>query len=321
MSPHPMTIILKNLVISALVIASLMIPLHGIALPKALLGMEQHSVWVNGEQRDFWLYTPSRYIASQPLPVVIAVHGFRMNAHMMAVMTGFNQQADQENFLVLYPEGGKHQWNGKAVANHNNDDVDYMNAVLEATTSIRQIDPTRLYLTGFSNGGFFSQRLACDMPGRFAAIATVGSTMGQPLSEECSPSRQTPVLLIHGTQDPVITWEGHIRRVKAFFRTSTIISMPQTLLFWQKANQCQSNPDVQSIVDTNPDDNVFAEQLTYTCTRPNALVLWKIHGGGHTWPGANNNHWYDSILVGKTTNDIQASAEIWKFFQSIENTF
>ncbi|MDH4378474.1 MAG: PHB depolymerase family esterase [Vampirovibrionales bacterium] len=309
--------VVAALVMASWVMASLVIPLSGVGSPQtAALGMEQHSVWVHGEQRYFWLYTPSHYNASQPLPVVMAVHGFRMNALMMASTTGFNKLAEQENFLVLYPDGGKHQWNGKAVANHNNDDVDYVNAILDTTASARQIDQTRLYLTGFSNGGFFSQRLACDMPGRFAAIATVGSTMGQPLSEECSTPKQTPVMLIHGTNDPVITWEGQIRRVKVFFKTSNIISVPQTLSFWQKANHCQSKPATQNLIDVKPNDGLSAEQLTFSCARPNALTLWMIHGGGHTWPGSKNDHWYDSILLGKTSHDIRASTEIWKFFQS-----
>lgn len=317
-SIHNMTLSLKNLVILVLVAASLLISLPSMGRPKsASLGMEQHSVKVHGEQRDFWLYTPSHYNASQPLSVLIAVHGFRMNARMMASTTNFNRLAEQENFLVLYPDGGKHQWNGKAVANNNNDDVDYMNAVLEATASARQVDHTRLYLTGFSNGGFFSQRLACDMPDRFAAIATVGSTMGKPLSEECLTPAQTPLMLIQGTKDPVITWDGKIRRVKVFFKTSNIISVPQTLSFWQKANHCQTIPIISNIVDSNPNDDLFAEQLTYTCVRPNVLMLWVIHGGGHTWPGSKNDHWYDPIFLGRTSHDIQASTEIWKFFQSV----
>lgn len=284
--------------------------------PQAAQPMQCYLLNIQGHKRDFWVYSPPHDKRDQAWPVLVAFHGFRMNAQSMADVTGLNQLANRENFLVVYPNGRDRQWNGKAVANNNTEDIEFVDAMLQRLKTFRQVNSNRIFAAGFSNGGFLVQRLACEMPGRFAAYATVAATMGRPLSQACKPSPSTPLLMIHGTDDPVVTWEGEIRRIKIFFRSSKILSVPETVNFWRQANHCQPNVSLKYKVDHQPDDAMAAEHLSFSCPqKQNLLNQWILFGGGHTWPGNKDEHGFNRWLMGRTSRDIDASQEIWNFFK------
>jgi polyhydroxybutyrate depolymerase len=314
---------LKNLAIIAVGISFAAFPLIAkgeFSPPQKSLteGMELYTVVINKQERDFLVHKPTNYREDRLLPLVIAIHGYRMSAKSMAKVTGFNKVANKSGFVVAYPNGGNHQWNGKAIANLNTaDDIDYIKAMVDLVKEKYEIDTKRIYVTGFSNGGFFSQRLVCDMPNTFAAVATVGSTMGQPLFDDCRRTTSpAPMMIIHGTDDPIITAEGQIERVKRRFKTSNIISIPQLLSFWMTANHCLPNLPISTRIDVNSKDKRYAEQFVYACPKSSPLIYWAIHNGGHTWPGSSIKHWYDPLFIGHNTNDIQASEVIWNFFNT-----
>ncbi|MBK8153958.1 MAG: T9SS type A sorting domain-containing protein [Saprospiraceae bacterium] len=145
--------------------------------------------------------------------------------------------------------------------------------------------------------------MACNSD-RFAAIASVVSSMTTPMLQNCGRSTPIPVLEIHGTADEVVPYDG----------SSGVESINEVLKFWIQLNKTPTTPQVIKVLDTNVNDNSTAEHYIYPAYGSSASVEhFKIIGGGHTWPGA-------IINIGVTNQDISASKEIWRFFSQTKTT-
>jgi polyhydroxybutyrate depolymerase len=156
----------------------------------------------------------------------------------------------------------------------------------------------RVYSCGMSNGGFMSYKLACELTDRFQAIASVTGSMVQSEMDNCMPSGTIPVLQIHGTEDPTVNYDGSIINV----------GIEELVTYWLNHNGCENMPDTTFIEESPATDNCSAQLISYTdCDGDREVLLYKIIGGGHTWPGA-------IFPIGVTNQDINASVEIWNFF-------
>jgi polyhydroxybutyrate depolymerase len=176
-------------------------------------------------KRKYIVHVPPRYNEATPLPLVLAIHGGGGSAKGSVDYFRFNPLADQENFIVVYPEGigldvlGKHfgAWNGGTCCGppyrQGVDDVQFISKMLDKLTTDYSIDSKRIYATGMSNGAIMSYGLACGLSERIAAIAPVGSIghLG-----ECVQSRPVPTLHIHGKADPCAIYEGCDECVSCF---------------------------------------------------------------------------------------------------------
>jgi polyhydroxybutyrate depolymerase len=285
-------------------------------------GIEDFYLPVQQKSRHVSVYTPSRaQQITTPMPAVFIFHGYGMDDRDMMQMTRFNALAEKEGFLAVYPQGRGKMWNSKGVPNDLTEDVDFVEAILLQLAQSRNVDSQRIYATGLSNGGLFVQRLACEMPGRFAAFATVAATIGKPQSETCTQAVAAPVLMIHGTNDPIITWNGKIHRLFFKFRTSRLLSVQDTLNLWLERNGCEPNPS--RVFRAGISQQTFSQQALSAeerefrhCKHAMPVTQLIIHGGGHTWPGNTPGNWLTEWYMGKTYRSLDASAFIWNFFQA-----
>lgn len=269
------------------------------------------------KQRRYLLYTPSTYRPTEKTPLILAFHGYKGSSFQMMQMTGLNELAEKEGFLVLYPNAIRTQWyTASGPSDMKDEDVTFIKALLQKIQGERNIDPQRIYATGFSNGGFFTQRLACEMSDQIAAFATVAATIGVPLTETCHPSRPIPIQIINGTDDPIILWKGQIRRVKYAFRDAKITSVPQAVHFWQQQNMCSPFPKEKLVVHTAL--NQTGAQLSEypNCKSPSAVEQVILYKGGHTWPGSTYKVPIEHLIVGRQSMDIDANQVIWDFFKA-----
>jgi polyhydroxybutyrate depolymerase len=273
---------------------------------------------LNGTPRSYLLYTPANYDSARKTPLVFAFHGFKEDPALMIDMTRFNEVADKEGFLIAYPAVLKDRWNAKTAPSDSGEmDLQFVDAMIRRIVLDRNVDTQRIYATGFSDGGFFTQRLACEMADRFAAFAPVAATIGIPLRETCQPSRPIPMMIMNGTDDPIITWKGKIRRVRYAFRDSHITTVPQAVTFWQRKNRC--TPQVTAKLQLHAfADGAGVQMNSYEpCALPGALQQVIVYKGGHTWPNtvATNTVRFGEFLVGNQNHDINASQVIWDFFK------
>ena len=281
-------------------------------------GIRSKSLTHNSLQRDYHLYIPSSYRNSTAAPLVIALHGGGGNGHKMEKLSHLNLPANQYGFIVAYPDAVERHWNdGRELKNYrsqkeNIDDVGFISKMIDAIGTEYNIDPQRVYVTGASNGAMMSLRLGCELAHKITAIAPVIGSMPENLVTRCAPARPIPLMMINGTDDPLVPWEGgyvHIFRKKL----GKIISVPQTVDFWVARNGCSPDPQISMEPDTVPDDNTRVQKSAFgQCTDGADVVLYEVKGGGHTWPGGHQ--YLPEFLIGKTSRDLNATITIWNFF-------
>ncbi|MCC6142169.1 MAG: prolyl oligopeptidase family serine peptidase, partial [Candidatus Hydrogenedentes bacterium] len=256
------------------------------------------------------LHVPAGYDGSTPRPLVFALHQFTDTGRGMQRLTGFDAIADRERFFVVYPDGIFRTWN--AGRGSDVDDVGFIETLADQIQQDFNIDPTRIYATGASAGGMMAQYLACHS-GLFAAIAPVMGSMTEANVQECA-STGLPVLIIHGTADPVVPFEGGDTFAGPGNRVR-FLSAPDNAAFWAERNECGAEPIRTPLPDSVPDDETKVVQVTFpACAPGQEVVLYEVEGGGHTWPGSNNR--YPAFIVGRASREINASEVIWEFFSA-----
>jgi len=259
---------------------------------------------VSGQDRPYHVHLPPSYDNRTPLPVVMVFHGYGQTPEGIREMTGFDDAADAHDFIVVYPAGFLRVWEVENINLHQADDLEFIEALIERLDEELAIDRSRIYATGFSNGAMFTQRLACMMPGHFAAFAGVGGALPRTLAAgECEPDEPAPMLLVNGTRDPSTRYEGTFDWLE---------SVPDTVDFWVQANGCDAEAAVDDLPDRGDGDSTSVTRLSYGgCEGGADVVLYRIEDGGHQWPGGG-------MLLerryGRMTTDLPATEMIWAFF-------
>ena len=264
----------------------------------------------DGISRKFITYIPSSYDGNSPVSLVLNFHGYTSNANSQMWYGDFRPIADTAGFIVVHPEGTKDgsnttHWNvGGWTVGSTVDDVGFVDLLLDTLVLKYNIDLTKIYSTGMSNGGYMSYLLACQLSNRIAAVASVTGSMTNQIYNQCNPSHPTPILEIHGTDDPTVSYYGG--------STATGKSVEQVLNYWKNYNNSNTIGDTVLIADIDISDSCTAEHIKFEGGDSAVTVEhFKINKGLHTWPGAA---WSG---IG-TNNDFNASNEIWKFFSKYD---
>lgn len=275
----------------------------------------------DGLKRTYVIHVPASSDKSKSMPLMIALHGGGGTGKKMEKLTlgGFNRLSDREGFVVVYPDGIEEHWNdGREKVQYRAhrekiDDVGFLSALIDHLAESGTTDKNHVYVTGISNGAMMSNRLACELTGRIRAIAPVAGNMPYDLVARCSPSRPIPVLMISGTKDPMMPWEGgeaHFLRLKF----GKVLSVPETIKFWATHNRCAPAPVVTREPDKDPQDGTHVRKEVYAgCASGTEVILYPVEGGGHTWPGGYR--YLPEKLIGKTSEHIDANELIWGFFK------
>jgi polyhydroxybutyrate depolymerase len=233
-------------------------------------------VGAGARARDVLVHVPPR--TTDPLPLVVAVHGAGQSGALFALQSGFSRLADREHFIVAYPStgGARPFWSahGTAVARS-----------LDAIETTACVQPTRVFLTGVSNGGGFTARFGCDLSGRLAGIAVVAG--GDLSTPPCRPRRPLPMLTLHSSGDRVDRW----------------------LAGWRRVDRCRGAPR-----RTVPERGVAAFRWT-RCARRTAVEQVRLagaphgHGAPHGWPGGDR--------VAPPPAPFSATWTTWAFFRGL----
>ena len=265
------------------------------------------SIGHDGLNREYILYVPASYSNNEPAPLILNFHGYTSNAFEQMIYGDFRSIADTAGFIVVHPLGttlnGSTHWNvGGFTTGSTVDDVGFTEALIDKLSQEYNIDGTRVYSTGMSNGGYMSYLLACQLSDRIAAIASVTGSMSPETHAQCDAKHPTPVLQIHGTDDGVVPYEGAIWSK----------AVEEVVNYWVEENSCSQHATIIEYPDQNTNDGSTATRYNYgSCSKGIETSFIKINGGDHTWPGS-------IITLPGTNQDINASLEIWKFFSSYD---
>jgi polyhydroxybutyrate depolymerase len=212
---------------------------------------------------------------------------------------------------VVYPDGYDKSWadgRGASPADRRHiDDVGFLAALAVKLQNDYGVAPGHVFATGLSNGGFMSNRLACDRADVFAAIAPVAGTLG--VGVACKPSQPVSVLEAHGTADPLVPFNGG--EVRGRGGVSHSISVTSMVSQWRSVDGCQGDPVAQELPDAKDGTRVLRLDST-ACTAGTEVVLYQINKGGHTWPGGKQ--YLPTPVIGTTTRAFDGSEVIAQFF-------
>ncbi len=256
---------------------------------------------VQGYTRAFLIYIPEMVMtASEPVPLVIALHGAGGSGAGMQGFAALNDVADDVGFMVLYPDSLQVGWNDHRLGESQAiDDVQFLQELISYFTQNLNADPNRVYLAGFSRGGMMAFRAACDMPDQIAGIVSVASTFPRYLVNRCRDSAPVAVMMIQGTQDSVVPYDGALNYYSA----------AESVTYWTQHNGCDGDPEVTTL-DASADDPTSVEIVQYTaCAAEVTLVT--ITGGGHVWP---SEYFPSSQQLGQSSREIDAAQTAWDFF-------
>ena len=267
------------------------------------------SINVGALTREFVLHLPPGHRReNRTLPLVLFFHGGKSQAEQMDELTGFNRLADEKEFVVVYPKGIDQRWNdGRGSPMAAADDVGFVRELIDHLVSTYRVDPRRVSATGISNGGILLHLLACRLAGRIAAIAPVAGTIPTNVAQSCGSAAALPVLMIHGTSDPLVLWEGGTGEKRGQIGGSTL-SVTDSIAFWASRNRCERRAPVPTNVPSAKDGTTTV-RIDYC---PD-VVLYKVVHGGHTWPGGWQ--YAPERIIGKTSRDFSATRTIWQFFR------
>jgi polyhydroxybutyrate depolymerase len=288
---------------------------------------------IDGMNRTFQCHLPAGYKSLKNMPVVLVFHGLQLDGLTMMYLSNFNPVSDRNGFVVIYGDGIARAWDdGRGSRSY--DDVGYVCKVIEKIASTVSIDKRRVYACGISNGGYFSQLLACAIPDRLAAIGVVGSTMMQQAANRCHSNRSMPIMFFLGTGDPLVAWgsagsgtaNGELNDLvelvgankvggvdSAMARFGGILPVPELIDFWTAHNRCSNNPYTTMEPDRDPKDGTRVQRQSWGSSG-SEVVLYRIEGGGHTWPGGFP--YAGREFAGRISQDINASELLWQFFKS-----
>ncbi|HEV8125017.1 MAG TPA: PHB depolymerase family esterase [Gemmatimonadales bacterium] len=260
----------------------------------------------SGQKREYLLYVPPSYDPARPTPLVISMHGAGLWGTAQKDISQWNQVADREGLIVVYPSGaagnGPRVWHMERDAGPNRD-VRFIAALIDTLEAAYNIDPARIYADGLSNGGGMAFVLSCTLPDRIAAVGLVASAQLLPWSW-CTDHRPVPMIAFHGTADRFAPYAGGRSWVAPDYRFPSI---PAWTANWARRNRCGPVP-IASVVAAD------VTRLAYpNCADDAAVVLYRVQGGGHTWPGGGSMpEWF----AGPTSQSIDATGLMWEFFRA-----
>ena len=264
------------------------------------VGLNQ-SILHNGISRDYILYIPENLPTNAPL--VVVSHGYTSSAKTMMSYSGMNKVADEEKFLVVYPQGTKDQRGNNFFnvgyefhASSKVDDLGFIKALVTKLTDDYQVNPNHIFATGMSNGGDLSYFLACYASDMFQAVAPIAGTMMQTTIETCKPQKGMPIFAVHGKADEVTYFDGDMANRDKW---GPYPGIPAVIEHWVDVNAVEISKqiDLDNITNFTASNEALSFDRYLSETSDHEVWLY-IHSGGHDW----------------SLKELDTSSEIWNFF-------
>jgi polyhydroxybutyrate depolymerase len=280
-------------------------------------GEEKVTLDSGGVSRWFFRHVPPGYDGKRPTPVVVDIHGYAEGATVHTKMSALGPYGDQHGFVTVSPQGrGSIPFWDTTLGSA---DMQFIGALLDSVDRTLCVDDNRIFVTGLSNGAFMTSAIACAFADRVAAAAPVAGIRD---IAGCRPTRAVPVVTFHGTEDPFVAFEGGLGpkalalpapdgsgktlAEEGLANTDKGPSITDLTAAWAKRNGCTTRPDEQPLA-------ADVTVVRFKCPAGSETELYRITGGGHTWPGSEFSKGIASV-VGSTSFSISANEVIWNFF-------
>lgn len=288
-----------------------------------LPGLRAHTLEHAGTEREYLLYTP---LGAQRLegdrPLVVLLHGGGGDHRSMVRVTKrkFHRLADRDGFYIVYPNAIDGFWDfGEGVVSEGLaqpiDDLGFFSRLLDEVLADHPIDTNRVFASGISRGGQASYFLGCQLADRVRAIAPFTMPLPRFMKNECKRGPAIGIAIFNGTEDPFVPYEGGTINVLGSER-DRVLSTKATTRLWRRRNGCRKAALTADLPDTSSDGTSVRVSVWEKGCAESPVVLYRIEGGGHTWP--SGTQYLPPALVGRVSRDIDGAVEAWAFFSTFD---
>lgn len=263
----------------------------------------------NGINREYYVSLPKN--VKTRFPLIIALHNFNGSAMFFKNLSELDEYALPKNVAVVYPEGINNSWNvGTSWDDNEYDDIGFIDVLIDSVASQFNIDLNRVYACGYSNGGYLTYELACNLSHKITAFGSVGGNFMLNENQTCAQRRKIPVIDFKGTADPFVAYDVAF---DGDFSNDGSLLINENINFWSELNGF-TNSSIEVINNINLTDSTSVEKHSYFDDDHNAkFIHYKIINGGHQWFGGKMGDEYISF-IGLNSHDIHASELMVNFF-------
>ena len=282
------------------------------------IAVSRHTIQVETMKRGYTVVMPE--VSQKSASLFIVFHGSNQTGEKMRAFSGnvFDELVQEHGAVVVYPDGYKGHWNDARLSSNfatrkaGIDDVAFTKALINEIRAKNDIDANKVYIAGYSNGGQMVIRLIHEWPYPFAGAVIISAT--QPVAANFQAiSRETslPILLIHGTSDPIVPYNGGMASLWGLNPRGPGLSASETAHYYAQRNHIASKPTTRTLEHGSKNAlTVTTEEYSESGKYPVKLV--SIDGGGHVVP---NPYKKAAFLLGKTATNVNSAALLWDFFQ------
>jgi polyhydroxybutyrate depolymerase len=279
---------------------------------------------VDGLQRNYIIHLPPSFKALNKLPIIFALHGGGGTAKGAVPFYDLEPLADKNNFIIVYPDAVNKAWSIPGMASRVKgldttvNDLHFMNALLDTMIANYKADPAKVFCTGISRGAMFSYYLADAMNARITAIAAVCGGISKTEEQTYSLKKPIPVLIINGTADPLVKYDGRYGTLNKRNKGDEDADMLPTEDLVKKVvslDNCNAVPQKLSVPDADRYDGCTETEYIYDDNDVKVDFI-KIENGGHTWAGSTQ--YLPKFLIGRLCRDFNASQKVFDFFMDVK---
>jgi polyhydroxybutyrate depolymerase len=288
------------------------------------LASGQYDIQSGALTRSYLLHVPKQL--THPAPLVIVMHGYTGSADSIMSYSGMNEVADEEGFVVVYPQGTVDQ-QGNAFFNvgyefHADASVDDLQFIRDLVAHLQDeltLNPDKVFATGMSNGADMSYLLACQASDIFRAVAPIAGVMMKETFDTCSPSRPLPIFEVHGTNDEVSLFNGDMENSGGW---GPYPDLPATIAFWVELNGLTLKQSSNLPNSAANDTSHIVFDRYWSETQDNEVWFYRVVDGGHHWPGVQFDWWRNPMAwwyFRNANQDIDTSRVVWSFFENMSD--
>ena len=288
------------------------------------LASGQYDIQSGALTRSYLLHVPKQL--THPAPLVIVMHGYTGSADSIMSYSGMNEVADEEGFVVVYPQGTVDQ-QGNAFFNvgyefHADASVDDLQFIRDLVAQLQDeltLNPDKVFATGMSNGADMSYLLACQASDIFRAVAPIAGVMMKETFDTCSPSRPLPLFEVHGTNDEVSLFNGDMENSGGW---GPYLDLPATIAFWVELNGLTLKQSSNLPNNAANDSSHIIFDRYWSETQDNEVWFYRVVDGGHHWPGVQFDWWRNPMAwwyFRNANQDIDTSRVVWSFFENMSD--
>jgi polyhydroxybutyrate depolymerase len=288
------------------------------------LASGQYDIQSGALTRSYLLHVPKQL--THPAPLVIVMHGYTGSADSIMSYSGMNEVADEEGFVVVYPQGTVDQ-QGNAFFNvgyefHADASVDDLQFIRDLVAHLQDeltLNPDKVFAAGMSNGADMSYLLAFQASDIFRAVAPIAGVMMKETFDTCSPSRPLPIFEVHGTNDEVSLFNGDMENSGGW---GPYLDLPATIAFWVELNGLTLKQSSNLPNNAANDSSHIIFDRYWSETQDNEVWFYRVVDGGHHWPGVQFDWWRNPMAwwyFRNANQDIDTSRVVWSFFENMSD--